>query len=76
MYFGAYVQLENESGKEFNYRIVGADEISSDASKGYISVDSPMSKALLGKTIDDEIVLKVGESVQFLSILDIRYSAV
>lgn len=76
VYFGAYVQLENESGKEFNYRIVGADEISSDASKGYISVDSPMSKALLGKTIDDEIVLKVGESVQFLSILDIRYSAV
>ena len=76
VYFGAYVQLENESGKEFNYRIVGADEISSDASKGYISVDSLMSKALLGKTIDDEIVLKVGESVQFLSILDIRYSAV
>jgi len=76
VYFGAYVQLENESGKEFNYRIVGADEISSDASKGYISVDSPMSKALLGKSIDDEIVLKVGESVQFLSILDIRYSAV
>ena len=74
VFFSAYVALEDEQGEVVNYRIVGADEISSDSSKGYISVDSPMSKALLGKSIDDEITLRIGESARLLVILDIRYA--
>lgn len=55
VYFGCYVTVEDEAGKESRYRIVGADEW--DASKGEISMDSPMGRALLGKEEGDEVVL-------------------
>lgn len=57
VYFGAWVTIEDEQGTEKTYRIVGPDEI--DASLGYISMDSPMGKALLGKVLDDEITITV-----------------
>src|SRR5208337_2960275 len=47
VYFGAWVVLEDESGTVYRYRIVGPDE--SDAEKGFISLDSPMAKALMRK---------------------------
>jgi len=53
VYFGAWVTLEEENGEESTYRIVGADEI--DTQQGWISVDSPMARALLKKAVDDEI---------------------
>lgn len=53
VYFGAWVTLEDENGEESTYRIVGADEI--DTQQGWISVDSPMARALLKKAVDDEI---------------------
>jgi len=53
VYFGAWVTLEDENGEESTYRIVGADEI--DTQQGWISVDSPMARALLKKSVDDEI---------------------
>ena len=49
IFFGAWCELETESGKRVNYRIVGADEIDSNTLKGYISVDSPLAQALLKK---------------------------
>lgn len=55
IYFGACVELEDEDGKVFRYRIVGPDE--SDAEKGFISIDSPMAKALMRKTEGDEIMV-------------------
>ena len=73
VFFGAWVTLEDEEGKNVCYRIVGADEL--DTSKGYISVDSPLAKALIGKDIDDEIAFTLhGESNNY-SIINIRYSA-
>ena len=45
VFFGAWVEISDESGASKNYRIVGPDE--TDASKGYISVDSPLARALL-----------------------------
>lgn len=45
VFFGAHVTLDSDQG-ERRYRIVGADE--TDADKGYISVDSPLARALLG----------------------------
>ncbi len=55
VFFGAVVTLEKMDGTEVSYRIVGADEI--DASKDYISIDSPLAKALLKKSFDDEVQL-------------------
>ena len=52
VYFGAWVTIEDESGIEKTYRIVGPDEF--DPKLCYISMDSPMGKALLGKSLDDE----------------------
>jgi hypothetical protein len=57
VFFGAWVTIGDEQGEEQEYRIVGADE--SDAGKRYISVDSPLARALLGKAVDDEVVVEL-----------------
>ena len=57
IYFGAWVTIEDNDGNEKTYRIVGPDEF--DPKLGYISMDSPMGKALLGKTLDDEVSVTV-----------------
>ncbi|MBK7399632.1 MAG: transcription elongation factor GreB [Myxococcales bacterium] len=51
VFFGARVTIEDEDGAERTYRIVGTDEPDSD--KRWISVESPMARALLGKAIGD-----------------------
>jgi transcription elongation factor GreB len=53
IFFGAWVILEDENGKEVRYRIVGPDEF--DPAKGWISIDSPLARALLKKTEGDEV---------------------
>lgn len=53
VYFGAWVTVEDEAGTEHRFRIVGPDEVGD--APGYISMDAPLGRALLGKTIDDEI---------------------
>ncbi len=56
VFFGAWVEIEDEEGNVFKYRIVGPDE--TDATKNFISIDSPMAKALIGKTEDDEVEVR------------------
>lgn len=73
VFFGARVTLEKEDGGEVQYRIVGGDEIDSDSSKGYISIDSPMARAMLKKEIDDEVALKLGDTMTRYYILAIQY---
>ncbi len=73
VFFSAWVTLEKEDGSEVEYRIVGGDEIESDSSKGYISVDSPMARAMLKKQVDDEVVVQIGGSQQTYFINAIRY---
>lgn len=51
VFFGAWVSIEDEDGLEATYRIVGGDEI--DLQKRFISVASPVAKALLGKRLGD-----------------------
>lgn len=53
VFFGAWVELENDDGEIKQYRIVGCDEF--DPSKQWISIDSPVARALIGKEVDDEI---------------------
>jgi transcription elongation factor GreB len=73
IFFGAFVELEDEDGKLTKYRIVGADE--SDAERGYISMESPVARALLGKRLGDSVtVLRPKGEVTF-NILAIRYPA-
>ena len=73
VYFGAWLELEEENGEIHNYRIVGADEI--DLSKGYISIDAPLARGLLGKELDDEVTVRLpkGETVFYIN--SVRYQA-
>lgn len=52
VFFGAWVEIENEQGETKKFKIVGPDEIYE--RKDYISIDSPMARALLKKQVDDE----------------------
>lgn len=72
IYFGAWVRLENEEGDEVIYRIVGPDE--SDAAKKFISMDSPMGKALLGKNEGDEVMVRRPAGTAQFTILEVSYS--
>jgi len=58
VYFGATVELEDQdSGEVARYRIVGPDE--TDAARGWISIDSPMARALLKKRVDDAFKVRL-----------------
>ncbi len=56
VFFGARVEIENDDGEKMSFRIVGYDEIFN--TKDYISIDSPMARALIKKQVDDEAVVK------------------
>lgn len=71
VYFGAWVSIEDSDGKPARYRIVGSDEI--DPSRGYISIDSPMARALLGKTCDDTLEFSLKDEIHVRHIVAISY---
>ncbi|OZG75121.1 transcription elongation factor GreB [Hahella sp. CCB-MM4] len=71
VYFGAWVSLEDEEGQEHRYRIVGPDEF--DVSKGWISIDAPLGRALLKKQVDDEVYITTPEGRRTYFVLDIEY---
>lgn len=71
VFFGAWVTLEREDGSEVEYRIVGADE--TDARRGFISIDSPLARALLKKAPGDEVALELGDGRQLLWLTGLRY---
>lgn len=72
VYFGAWVDIENEEGEQKTLRIVGVDEIY-DHHPQHISISSPMARALLGKQVDDEaeVVTPSGKKLWFIN--SIRY---
>lgn len=72
IFFGAYVELERESGDIVEYRIVGPDE--TDADKGWISIDSPLAKALLKKAIDDDVSITLASKKTTFYVNKIRYT--
>ncbi len=71
IFFGAWITIEDEEGNEKRHRIVGADEFDQD--EKYITVDSPLAKLLLGKTIDDEVILERMGTKQALYVTSIEY---
>lgn len=72
VFFAAWVTLEDDNGTELTYRIVGADEF--DPDKGWISMDSPMAKALMKKAIDDEITVPTPQGERRYYIVGVRYT--
>jgi transcription elongation factor GreB len=71
IFFGARVVLEDESGKKVTYRIVGTDEFV--PANNWISIDSPMAKALLGKSLDDEVEVNTPAGKKQLLVLEVHY---
>lgn len=69
--FGAWVELADEDGATRCYRIVGADE--TDAKQGWVSVDSPVARALLGKEAGDEVSVRLPDGDRLFEILGVRY---
>ena len=71
VFFGAWVTLEDEDGTEKTYQIVGPDEFNIAQHK--LSMDSPLAKSLLGKRLDDEIILRKPEGEEIYYISNIEY---
>lgn len=69
--FGAWVTLSALSGDRLTYRIVGVDE--TDAGKGFISIDSPVALALLGKSVGDSAEVELPERLERFEVIEIRY---
>lgn len=67
VFFGAWVEVENDEGTIKRFRIVGYDEIF--GQKDYISIDSPMARALLKKEVGDAVTVMTpaGEAVWYVN---------
>ena len=70
--FGATVQLHNvDNGEEVSYTIVGADE--SDISRGRISIESPIARALIGKEEGDEVKVRTPKGIREFEVVGVKY---
>ena len=72
VFFGAWVTLEDEGGAEVTYRIVGPDE--SDVDKGWISMEAPVARALMGKRDGDDVTVLRPKGDITYTIVGIRYA--
>lgn len=71
VFFGALVTLETAAGATRAYRIVGPDEF--DQEPGGISMDAPLARALLGRSLDDEVTVALAAGTQTYAIVAIAY---
>ncbi len=68
--FGVWVKLENlETGETVSYQLVGPDE--SEPENGFISITSPIGRALIGKKVDDDVEVRAPGGVREFVILEI-----
>jgi transcription elongation factor GreB len=72
IFFGAWIRLENSRGDRFRFRIVGSDEF--DTAKDYISLDSPMARALMQKSVGDQVQVDLPEGRTELLVVEVSYS--
>jgi transcription elongation factor GreB len=73
VFFGACIEIENASSGDISkYRIVGPDE--TDAKLGWISIDSPLARALLKKRVDDEIDAQLPSGLTKFYLIAVSYS--
>jgi transcription elongation factor GreB len=71
VFFGAWVTIEDASGETRRHRIVGPDEF--DREPGYVSMDAPLGRALLGKRVGDEIEVRLPAGAIAVDITAIEY---
>ncbi|NND81137.1 MAG: transcription elongation factor GreB [Gammaproteobacteria bacterium] len=71
IFFGAFVTVESEAGETRKYRIVGPDE--TDRAEDNISIDSPLARALLKKSVDDEVSIKLAGETHCYTIMELSY---
>lgn len=72
VFFGAWVTLEADDRRELRVRIVGPDEF--DATPGYISMDAPLARALMGKRVDDEVTVQAPEGERVYVVVGVEYA--
>ena len=71
VFFGAWVTIEDDDGQEQTHRLVGADEF--DLSKGYLSINSPLARSLVGKRLDEEVRVRTPDGFKTVVVTDIQY---
>ena len=72
VFFGAWLEVEHaDTGETTRYRVVGPDE--TDARTGWISIDSPLARAALGKRVDDEFEARLPTGDCRYVIVSVRY---
>jgi transcription elongation factor GreB len=71
VFFGAWITLETGTGAHARYRIVGPDEFDREAA--FISMDSPLARALMGKAIDDEVSVQLADGERAYTIVAVEY---
>lgn len=71
VFFGAWVTIEEATGARRRHRIVGPDEF--DRQAGYISMDSPLGRALLGKRLGDTVEVALPSGLQKFTVAGIDY---
>ena len=70
--FGAWVNLQDENtGEEKKYRIVG--DLEADIAQNKLSISSPMARALLGKRLDETVMVRLPKGNKEFLILEIDY---
>ncbi|HXQ30995.1 MAG TPA: transcription elongation factor GreB [Steroidobacteraceae bacterium] len=73
VFFGAWVELEDEAGERREHRIVGPDEF--DMDPRYLSMDGPLGRTLLGKRLEAEVSVPLPAGERVYTIVGIRYDA-
>ena len=71
-YFGCFISVEGNQGEKSKYRLVGPDEINPE--KGYISIDSPLGKAVLGKEVGSKINIQSPQGKLSYELTKVEYS--
>ena len=70
--FGSTIKVYDiEQDNEVVYKIVG--NLESDPEKGYISIDTPIAKGLVGKFVDDEINIKTPSGDLHYEIIEVKH---
>ena len=69
--YGTTIIVADENNNEITYKIVGEDE--ADLKKGKISVTSPISRAIVGKSEGDEVTIKTPSGNIVYEILEVKY---
>jgi transcription elongation factor GreB len=71
VFFGAWVRIEDDEGHDTELRIVGPDEI--DPARHYVSMDSPLARALMRRQSGDEFTVEVPGGTRSYVVTEVRY---